>query len=399
MKNNYFADRKIRYKLVKIFLINIGNIWYYIRGESINKRLFFIFPWYQVGGGERVHSQIVSCLNKKKSCVIFSDYSKDYTFYKTFQENAEIVDLKRNFYKNSVNLSYRWIILGYISSMINNSVCPITFGSGTPFYYELLPLLNNKVKTIDLVHQFGSGIEIFSLPYVPRIDKRIVITKTLYYQFQELYKINYLDDYLPRISIIENGIKIEKEYPIKKLNKKIRVLFVSRNSPEKRPHLIGKIAYQCACLGINAEFICIGDINFDIAPEHLQYCTVLGPIYNTDTLFQEYRQSDILLIVSKYEGFPMVIMESMGMGVIPISTDVGGISEHIQSGYNGFLIQENEENHIVRSACDILKCLDLNRERMKEMSVICYEYAVENYCIENFCKKYQAIIEEMQYNL
>ena len=56
---------------------------------------------------------------------------------------------------------------------------------------------------------------------------------------------------------------------------------------------------------------------------------------------------DILLMTSLFEGFPLIIMEAMSKGVVPITTAVDGICDHITSGYNGLLINEIDEEKIV----------------------------------------------------
>lgn len=56
--------------------------------------------------------------------------------------------------------------------------------------------------------------------------------------------------------------------------------------------------------------------------------------------------SSILLMSSSYEGFPMVIAESLTLGTPVISTDVGDISSVVTNGYNGFLLPLNYEKHI-----------------------------------------------------
>lgn len=51
----------------------------------------------------------------------------------------------------------------------------------------------------------------------------------------------------------------------------------------------------------------------------------------------ESQYFDILLNTSDYEGLPVSMMEAMSAGIPCIGRDVGGVSEIIQDGYNGFL--------------------------------------------------------------
>ncbi len=58
---------------------------------------------------------------------------------------------------------------------------------------------------------------------------------------------------------------------------------------------------------------------------------------------------DILLLPSLTEGTPMVILESMAMGVPVIASDVGGIGEVIEDSKTGLLIKPRDSGAIVES--------------------------------------------------
>ena len=48
--------------------------------------------------------------------------------------------------------------------------------------------------------------------------------------------------------------------------------------------------------------------------------------------------ADVLFMCSEYEGLPLVVLEAMARGTIPVVTDIaGGLREVIASGENGFL--------------------------------------------------------------
>ena len=55
------------------------------------------------------------------------------------------------------------------------------------------------------------------------------------------------------------------------------------------------------------------------------------------------KQSNVLILTSRYEGTPIVALEALSLGTPVISTKVDGLIDVIQSGYNGFLCDNNED--------------------------------------------------------
>ena len=66
-----------------------------------------------------------------------------------------------------------------------------------------------------------------------------------------------------------------------------------------------------------------------------------GRIDNKDILAKYIEEKyDLFINVSESEGLPVSIMEAMSCGIPAIATDVGGTSEIIEEGKNGFLLNE-----------------------------------------------------------
>ncbi len=67
-----------------------------------------------------------------------------------------------------------------------------------------------------------------------------------------------------------------------------------------------------------------------------------GGLENKD-LFSLYATTyvDLFVNTSKSEGLPVSIMEAMSFGIPVIATNVGGTSEIVKDGFNGFLLSEN----------------------------------------------------------
>lgn len=100
--------------------------------------------------------------------------------------------------------------------------------------------------------------------------------------------------------------------------------------------------------GMSVELDVIGD--GDIEP-HVATATKLGITqavsFRTEQPIQEIakamRQASALLLFSNYENLPCVIVEAFASGIPVISTDVGGIAEHVQPG-RGVLVEKGDED-------------------------------------------------------
>lgn len=56
--------------------------------------------------------------------------------------------------------------------------------------------------------------------------------------------------------------------------------------------------------------------------------------------------SDIFLLISNFEALPLSIIEAMSASKAIIATDVGGVSELIQDGFSGILVQKNNVDDV-----------------------------------------------------
>lgn len=93
-----------------------------------------------------------------------------------------------------------------------------------------------------------------------------------------------------------------------------------------------------------------------------QYVTFVGKIPNEKV--PEYMAvSDVFVLPSLSEGFPVVNLEAMASGLPIVATKVGGVPEIIKDGKNGFLVESKNPERIAERILLLLKNDEL-RERM-----------------------------------
>ena len=268
-------------------------------------------------------------------------------------------------------------------------------------------------------------MEKFSLPVAYKIHKRIVLGPKTYNDFKQLYENNNIDaNLLKRIVIINNKVDIPAAYLGKQQNAVLQVLFVSRNSFEKRPEILFEIARRCYERNINAFFTVVGD--FENVSTDLPNVKIVGSVREREKMNELYEKNDLLLITSFREGFPMVILEGMAFGTVPVSTNVGEISSFInQENNNGILLddlslkryisqphkfQKKEKwlpenilqtvppdlEDIIENFISTITNLDYDRERLKNLSLNAYSTLKENYSEEKQRNAYLKLFKNLE---
>jgi len=68
-----------------------------------------------------------------------------------------------------------------------------------------------------------------------------------------------------------------------------------------------------------------------------------------------YHSMDVLVLPSHREGFPMVLLEAMQLSKPVVATDVGGVSEIVVDGINGYLCREGSSYEIANAIIKLLR--------------------------------------------
>lgn len=94
---------------------------------------------------------------------------------------------------------------------------------------------------------------------------------------------------------------------------------------------------------------------------------------------------DIFVLPSEYEGMPMSLIEAMAAGLPCIASEVGGIPDMIENGYNGILINSNIDN-LVNAVIDLLR----NKDKRKQLGMNARKDA-KKYSAHNMMDEYLSI--------
>ena len=101
--------------------------------------------------------------------------------------------------------------------------------------------------------------------------------------------------------------------------------------------------------------------------------------------------ADVFLLTSISEGIPVTLIEAMAAGVPIVSTNVGGVSEVVESGATGFLAQAGDDDALATHVMHLVTDGDLRRQ----MGMRGHERAWEMFSESQMHSGYLRLYEEM----
>jgi glycosyltransferase involved in cell wall biosynthesis len=359
--------------------------------NNFENKLFFFFPFYHIGGAEIVHLEIVKAASHKKPLVFFTSNSLHSYIFDEMCKPANVLRIDQLLVWPFLK---RWAVKKIINKLSDDSSIKL-FSANSKFFYSLLKSVPSHIVAIDLIHAFMHKHEVessenWSLPVVDKLNYRIIINNKTRNDFRDLYASHNIDlRYLERIKYIANFVEHSSQRGNKFVDS-LNVLYVGRNTPEKRVELIARVAREIAEKTDKVKFHFAGDVGASIPETHKGFCKQYGEVSDRAELNRIYDECHVLILASEREGFPLVIMEAMMHGLVTVSTAVGGIPEHVNDD-NGILIDEASENELIVQFTKHIMELANDNERLKKMGENAYHYAKKNFSKEAFYNSYKEL--------
>ncbi len=284
---------------------------------------------------------VVPIITKATSVQVFY-YSSDWNFYYTCLKLQKLLPTN-----NSILIAHDWLELGMASILgLQNTV--VLFLHGDYQYYYDLACRNNN------------AIDLF-IPVASNIEKNLKLKLGI-----RIDAIEYL-----QFPVASAPLKLS---PGELFKDKFKIIFIGRLSSDKGYDLLPEIATALFKNNVDVEWHIVGEKDKNLgtvfwAPN----ISVLfyGEIPNVQIL-RLLPDIDYILLPSKFEGMPVVLIEAMKAGVIPIVSNIsGGIQELVIENETGFKIQANDVQGYINSIID----LNNNWDKRKTLRVNCIKLA------------------------
>jgi len=354
----------------------------------MKKKVFFIISSLQGGGSERVFWLLSQGFNKElyDVCVIILDSSNG--CFSTEITGVKFIDLgtvkaSRSFWK-----LYKLI----------KSEKPFAVFSTTDHINMLVSFVSIFVKVPNLIarasnnpHQMKQfeGLKarfwmLFTRISYKNYDRIVCQTEEMRESVLAEYDLNP-----NQLVVIPNPLiytDLIKDKP--SLNGQKKLLIIARMTKEKGLERLLNIFSQLPetyTLTIAGDGLLKNKIFEQVKVLNLQpRVTFLGNINNVTTIISKH---DVLLLGSFTEGFPNVVLESLSVGLPVVSFRVGGISDLVKDGFNGYVIEQGDLKNFkdkIITACNKPWCFGAIKNDV-----------YSNYALDKVAVKYECLINNV----
>ena len=355
--------------------------------------LFFFFDRYAIGGAQRIHLDILASVEDVQKQVYFTRKSINTSLKQSFYSIASTKSKDIHFWCD--NLLFRLFSVHYYAFYLNRHDKGHVLSANSTFFYDMLPFIKKAIIRTELLHNFThgkKGMEFFGLANYKYLSFRVVYdTYTLENIEQQYAQYHVPSPYLNRIIFIEPGVqvpaRITKDYAYP-----LAILYAGRGGAQKRIRLLNKIAEHCIQHNWNVRFHFAGTMINELSDMVKAHSNLHGEISSKAEMDALYEQCHAILMTSAYEGFPMLIKESMAYGCIPVVTALKGNLMHL-SEKNSLLIKAlTDESQVVAQGIENINRLLHQPELLKELSVNAYKYAKEHFRRDLFLQECRAFL-------
>ena len=352
-----------------------------LKTANNKKNVLFILPWMTIGGADKIALDIASGLkNEYNWHFITTEPENDNSWSDLFLKVTKNIYHVSDFIKFQRNKTY--FINNYCKL---NNIDTLIISNSISGYMSLPEVKKNikEIKVLDILHGEGGsndngGAPKFMQPYEGFIDKHIVVSEYL-----KKYLVNTYKNKKEKITVVHNGVDTNFFKPSSNGTEN-KISWIGRFSEEKDPLLFVKLAHK----NKKFDFAMAGDgpmyelVKQYIKDNQIYNLNLLGKIKNSKSLIDESRA---IVMTSRIEGLPIVILEAGSIGRPVFVPNAGGIPEYVLKGRNG--IMHNSENELFKNIDNYLT----NKNTFWEAEKI-RKNAIENFSLEIMLGEYKKII-------
>ena len=185
------------------------------------------------------------------------------------------------------------------------------------------------------------------------------------------------------IVVMPNYLDLKNFIP-RKINKDFDIIYVGRISSEKNIDFMFKVISEIKKKKKDVRMAVLGDENPRSKDQLKNKLMLLTKDLNIErnisflghkNKVEDYlNKSKILILSSSHEGLPAVLVEAMACGVVPVTMDIGDITDVAKDRINSIVINKLDINLFADSIFLLLKDKDMYNKLSKNASKISSKY-------------------------
>ena len=320
------------------------------------KILFFMWSFSLGGGAEKILSTIVSNLDPDQYEIDILEMEHFDKGYEPVPDHVHVLKAFQDYRQSRFVRAFLWRFRQYFPRLTRKCLLKDHYDIEVSFTIMNPPLLFSKRKEVKKISWIHGSIEEFLQDNAKRLSHRqqlddadtiVGISKKTSNSIKAVYP-----DYAQKLQTIYNGYDFNSilEKSQEKIESEIAaqsICTIGRIEENKGSDRVVEVIQLLHKQGKKYHLYFIGagameeELKRKVKEYQLEdYIHFLGYQKNP---YQYLSQMQVLLSMSKQEGFPGVYVEALSLGVPFVSTDVGGAEELSQGGRYGQIIETNQE--------------------------------------------------------
>jgi len=199
-----------------------------------------------------------------------------------------------------------------------------------------------------------------------------------------------------RLTTITNGVDTEYFQPAAApATGPPRLLYIGRLVPDKDPDTLLQAFQLTIPAHPDAELWLVGEGPRQAALQELAARLSISPrvrfIPPTDDLLPVLQQATLLVLSSRTEALPNVILEAMAAGLPVVATRVGGVPELVEPGVTGWLVPPGDAPALGAALGQVLS----DPEARQAMGRNARQRAVGDFSLEAMVRRYEAVLDRL----
>ncbi|MEM2292931.1 MAG: glycosyltransferase family 4 protein [Candidatus Aenigmatarchaeota archaeon] len=263
-----------------------------------------------------------------------------------------------------------------------------------------LPLFSYGVRKPKIFHLHGLSPEFYKKYFISRLILKNVAQTYICLTKNMKKQLTSLEIPEERVKILPNGIDTGQFHPTKEKDENM-ILFVGRVCREKGIDTLLK-ALNHLETPINLTIIGPEDWN----PDHFQRTlekirkenekgkhkiNYLGP-KNREEIIPFYQKASLLVLPSRREGFPMVILEALACETPVIATNINGIPEILPNNKCGIIVPPNNPQTLAEAIQFLLDNDDVRTKLGCQGRILVKQHYSLDVIVEKLCRIYDETI-------